>query len=118
MLFTACKLDDDQASSYNEDLQVLLNLKSEIETLAESSVCNDDSECRFIAFGSKPCGGPWTYLVYSTSIDTDELENKVAQYNQLENIFNVQYGIVSDCALAQEPIDVVCENNKCEAVFQ
>lgn len=117
-LLTACKLDDDASSSYNNDLQVLLNLKSDIETLASSSVCNDASECRFISFGSKPCGGPWTYLVYSTSIDTEALENQVAQYNQLENIFNTQYGVLSDCALAVEPIDIVCENNECVPVFE
>ncbi|WP_299548099.1 hypothetical protein [Seonamhaeicola sp.] len=117
LLFAACLSDDSGTSSHEEDLETLNALKTEIETLVSSSVCNDNTECKYIAFGSKPCGGPWTYLIYSTSIDTDELESKVEQYNQLEAIFNAQYGAVSDCSVAAEPIDVICENNVCVAVY-
>ena len=67
---TAMQCDDDDIVMTCEDsVQNLSVLKSHIETLANASVCGDDFECRYIAFGSKPCGGPWEYLIYTTSID-------------------------------------------------
>lgn len=113
----AFQCDEENITQSEDELKELANLKTEIETLASSSVCNESTECKYIAFGSKPCGGPWTYLIYSTSINTSELENKVEHYNQLETVYNAKWGVVSDCALAQEPSDVICEDNKCVAVF-
>lgn len=118
LILNACITnDDDNSFSFENESQNLLTLKAEIESLAASSVCNESTECKFIAFGSKPCGGPWSYLIYTTSIDTQELETKVSQYNQLEAIFNARWGVVSDCALAAEPSDVICENNVCVPVY-
>ena len=34
------------------------------------------SNCDFIAFGSKACGGPKSYLVFNNSIDVDLLKEK------------------------------------------
>ncbi|MEL0455176.1 hypothetical protein WJN01_02965 [Flavobacteriaceae bacterium SZ-1-7] len=103
--------------TFEEEQTELNNLKSEIEALANTSVCNETSECKFIGLGSKPCGGPWSYLIYSTSIDTEQLEQMVANYNQLEAEFNTRWGIVSDCAFASPPSSVNCENNTCIAVY-
>ncbi|TXE13080.1 hypothetical protein FUA26_04600 [Seonamhaeicola algicola] len=109
--------DDNQVSSYNSELETLTQLKNDIETIAESSVCNETSTCKIIAFGSKPCGGPWSYLVYSTSINIQDFETKVEQYNQLESIFNAKWGVVSDCAVILQPKDVTCQNNVCVPVY-
>ncbi|WP_248724687.1 hypothetical protein [Seonamhaeicola sp. ML3] len=117
LLLTACLTEEDQSPVYNEELETLTALREDIETLADSSVCNDSSECRFIAFGSKPCGGPWGFLVYSTSIDTNDLEAKVEQYNTLEAAFNSKWGLASDCSVPAQPTDVICENNKCVAIY-
>ncbi|NOR28976.1 MAG: hypothetical protein GQ540_10670, partial [Lutibacter sp.] len=56
-------------TSQEEELQALDVLHEEIEQLIAEGICNENSDCDFIAFGSKPCGGPWSFLVYSTSID-------------------------------------------------
>ena len=117
LFFLACLPDDGESSDYDQELETLTILKAQIESLAANSACNDSSDCRYIAFGSKPCGGPWSYLVYSTSIDTTDLENMVGQYNQLEALFNAKWGIASDCAVVTEPVDVICENNICVAVY-
>ena len=113
---TQCEEDIVQYTQEDEEQELAL-LKTEIETLASASVCSDTFECDFIAFGSKPCGGPWSYLVYSTSIDTEKLKTLVEGYNQKEAIFNTEWGIVSDCAVANPPTSVNCENNTCVAVF-
>ncbi|WP_242092301.1 hypothetical protein [Aestuariivivens sediminicola] len=116
-VFTAFQCDEEEYPDYDTELAELNELKLQIETLAGTSECNDDTMCKFIAFGSKPCGGPWSYLVYSTSINTVELENLVASYNEKENFFNEKWGIASDCALAQQPTSITCENNSCVAVY-
>ena len=95
----------------------MIALKIEIESLANASVCNESTECKFIAFGSKPCGGPWSYLIYSTSIDTNKLEVMVEDYNQKEADYNQKYGVGSDCSVALPPTSITCENNTCVAVF-
>ena len=110
--------DDDIAPlTQEDDEQELALLKAEIEDLANTSVCGDTFECKFIALGSKPCGGPWSYLVYSTSIDTEKLENMVEGYNRKEAIYNTEWGIASDCAIENPPTSVTCENNTCVAIF-
>ncbi len=112
-----CEDNDDVISSKEEDLSQLTTLKTEIENLANSSRCNEAATCKFIAFGSKPCGGPWSYLIYSTAINEEQLKSLVETYNEKEANFNKKWGIVSDCALAQQPSSIKCENNTCVAVF-
>ena len=60
--------------------------------------------CRTIAFGSKPCGGPWEYLVFSTQrTDSTAIASRVDRYNALESQLNNDEGRISDCALPAVP---------------
>lgn len=104
-------------SSKEEDLAELTALQEEIELLVDSGVCSENSDCESIAFGSKACGGPKTYLVFSTSINVELLQQKVATYNALENSFNKKWGIISDCSVVLPPTSVKCINGKCVAVY-
>ncbi|NJX14129.1 solute carrier organic anion transporter [Tamlana crocina] len=115
--FMAFQCDDNDSATMEEEQTELRTLKAEIESFASQSECNTNTECQYIAFGSKPCGGPWGYLVYSTSIDTEKLKQMVEDYNQKEADFNTKWGIMSDCALAPQPSSVNCENNTCVAVY-
>lgn len=117
LLFSTQCEDDTPPLTQEDEEQELAALKSEIENLASTSVCAGTFECKFIALGSKPCGGPWSYLVYSTSIDTEELENMVEGYNRKETIYNTEWGIASDCAIVNPPTSLNCENNACVAVY-
>jgi hypothetical protein len=100
-----------------EDLAELNALQKEIELLVDSGVCSENSGCDYIAFGSKACGGPKAYLVFSTSINVELLEQKVETYNALENAFNQKWGIISDCSVPIPPVDVACVTGKCTAVY-
>ena len=73
-------------------------------------------ECKVIAFGSKPCGGPWSYLVYSTSIDEERLEALVESYNIYEQDYNMACDVASDCMFVTEPTELTCEDGKCVIV--
>jgi hypothetical protein len=116
MLSTQCD-EDSEPISKEEQEQELLSLKDQIESLANTSICDGNFECKFIAFGSKPCGGPQSYLIYSTSIDTEQLESLVETYNQNEAQYNAENGIFSDCSIVMPPTSVNCENNTCVPVY-
>lgn len=120
ILFTAmqCEKDDDNVISCEDRLQDLTILKANINQIASASICSEEFECRYIAFGSKPCGGPWEYLIYSTSIDTANLRSLVETYNMLETAYNSNCNAISDCSAPQPPIDFGCENNECIPIYE
>lgn len=116
LMSTQC--EEEKASSTQADEEKeLLELKTQSEALASKSTCNENTTCKFIAFGSKPCGGPWSYLIYSTSIDTQTLEDLVENYNKKEAEFNKKWGMTSDCAVVNPPSSIKCENNICVAKY-
>ena len=83
--------NNSETSREDERLQ-LDSLKNEIEQIVTEGTCTENTVCDYIAFGSKPCGGPWSYLVFSTSINVQLLKEKVAIYNQNETVFNLKWG--------------------------
>lgn len=81
--------------------------------MASDLSCADSSECLSIGVGSKPCGGPWRNLVYSsTTVDPEKLHAAVADLNDYEASYNEQEGLMSDCSLAP-PASPSCVNNIC-----
>ncbi|NMH89220.1 hypothetical protein [Flavivirga algicola] len=117
LVATGCSSNNNDAPTYENELAELSLLKAEIEALANTSVCDGTTECKFIALGSKPCGGPWSYLTYTTSIDVEQLEAAVKDYNQKEAAFNIKWSIDSDCEFTLRPISISCENNTCVITY-
>ena len=113
----ACTMPDDDPVACEQMFQNIQDLRISIEELAATSICSDEFECRSIAFGAKPCGGPWSYLIYTTSIDTIELETLVSEYNESENNYNLTCGAVSDCSVPTPPSGFSCEENQCIPVY-
>lgn len=94
-------LCNSEGNSSSDELQ---RLEAEILDLIGDAEATNASYCRVIAFGSKPCGGPWRYLVYSAeATDSTLLHAKVDRYNRLQADLNREQGLVSDCSLAAEP---------------
>lgn len=117
LLFSTQCEDDIPPRTQESEQQELDALKTDIENFANTSICGDAFECKFIAFGNKPCGGPWDYLVYSTSIDTEQLENMIEGYNRKEDLYNTDWNVASDCSVVTPPTSVDCENNTCVPVY-
>jgi hypothetical protein len=91
----------------------LAGLEAEILTMIGTADATDVAFCREIAFGSKPCGGPWKYLAYSTAVtDSTALAEKVARYNRWEADINEREGRGSDCAFVTPP-GVELSNGHC-----
>jgi hypothetical protein len=110
---------DDHAGSNDNSLAVELQAKKlEIQNYINSIPCNEASGCSSMAFGSKPCGGPWEYLVFSNDVDLEWLTEKVEAYNELQNQFNIQTNAVSDCMMVMPPENLGCVNNQCGVLEQ
>ncbi|MEW6055736.1 MAG: hypothetical protein AB1540_03905 [Bdellovibrionota bacterium] len=97
--------------------QELFNLRrtldQEIKNQISNKACSNDSQCRSIAFGEKSCGGPDSYLVYSTQqTDASQVESKVALYNRVDKRWDEVRGGVSDCRFIEEP-RVECMASAC-----
>lgn len=110
--------DDSSTGNYNTDVTTLQTSLNAINALANQSTCGDNFTCKYIGLGEKACGGNKSYLLYSTSIDTDELEAMVIAYNKFEKEFNIKWEIISDCSLILPPTGTSCENGKCVAVYE
>ena len=109
--------DKDINIDQDQENKTLEKLSAEISSIANESVCSGQYVCDFVGVGSKPCGGYRGYLVYSTSIDVTSFLKKVKKYNELENKYNIKYGIISDCMILMPPSGTTCKNGKCKIVY-
>jgi hypothetical protein len=91
-------------------------LRAEARAQVGDPTCTMTAQCRTIPFGAKPCGGPWSYLVYSVATtDSAQLAGAVDRYTAREHDLNRLEQRVSDCGLVTEP-DVMCADGQCVPV--
>ncbi|MDP3353217.1 MAG: hypothetical protein Q8S44_05710 [Flavobacteriaceae bacterium] len=117
ILFSCEVFDSNNDKTQEKELSELIAHHDYILSLVKSTTCTSNSQCDYIAIGSKACGGPKSYLAYPSSMDTKLLFEQVAIYNLKEQQYNQKWGIVSDCMFVSPPIRVDCINNKCVAVY-
>ena len=80
--------------------RLLQDIKSEIG----EAPCDADSQCRTIGVGSKPCGGPESFLAWSSkSSDRGRLVDLVARHREARRIENEASGLLSDCRVVPDP---------------
>ena len=106
LVVTACggSQPPNPGTSTQLDEMSLDSLRATITVLIGEPLASSASQCRAIAFGSKPCGGPWSYLVYSTEVtDSVKLAQLVSFYTQREADLNRTEGRVSDCRAVMLP---------------
>lgn len=116
-LFQSFQCEEDiYISDKDTQFENLQNDKQEILDYIASFPCDGTSGCDFIAFGSKPCGGPWEYLVYSNTVDVTYLTDLVTNYNLNEAQYNETYNIYSDCAVVNPPENIGCIDGVCSII--
>lgn len=103
--------DDQEITAENLEKKL-----AEIRSMVNTDSCSETGQCRFLAYGSKACGGPQGYLLFSNQIDVEALTQKVEEYNKAEDAYNKKFGIISDCMYATPPEKLICENGKCVQV--
>ncbi|MDT0606781.1 BPTI/Kunitz domain-containing protein [Croceitalea rosinachiae] len=104
--------NDDELSQDDLDVQLL-----EIRALSEGEVCNDVADWRFVAIGAKACGGPSGYMAYSIKIDTLSFFAKVEEYTSAQKQYNMDNGIISDCAIDPIPVGIQCKDDVAVLIY-
>ncbi|KRB86962.1 hypothetical protein [Noviherbaspirillum sp. Root189] len=91
----------------------------EIRLLMEQEVGDASAQsleqCRVLPVGAKACGGPQTFVIYST-VDSDErkLQELARQYAEAEEKFNRVAHVMSTCSYVIPP-EVRIQNGKCKS---
>ncbi len=102
-----CANSDDSTISLSQ----LENERQEILDYINGFDCTDN--CNYIALGAKPCGGPREYLLFPSSVNLPQLQEMVDGYHELDSLYNIQTGAISDCAVVLPPENIGCVNGDC-----
>ena len=87
------------------DRALLAEMEREIDALVGDAAGASIADCRYAGVGSKPCGGPWEFVIYSTSsTDSTALAERLTEYNAFEAEMNKRYGYISNCSLPNLPV--------------
>jgi hypothetical protein len=85
----------------------------ELQQRIGSAPCTQNSQCLTMGVGYKACGGPESYLVYSTQTATKEsLTPSFERYNQARKAQIQASGRVSNCMLTPDP-GAQCIQQRC-----
>lgn len=72
--------------------------------MANTTGCASPNQCRTAPVGSRPCGGPRTYLVYcAATTDSAALFKKLDELKAAEIKFNQQAGMAGTCEFRMPP---------------
>ena len=52
---------------------------AEIHSVINADSCSETGECSFLAYGSKACGGPQGYLLFSNQVNVEALSKMVEE---------------------------------------
>ena len=108
-------VEEEEPRTEEGDQAKLMKMRQEIDALIGDAAGSSIADCRSAAIGSKPCGGPWAFIVYSaSSTDPTELARQLAEYNAFEAEMNGLYGYVSDCSIPNMPV-LVFKDGRCIA---
>ena len=93
----------------------LQEMRQEIDALIGDAAGTSIADCRFAGIGTKPCGGPWEFIVYSvSSTDSTALAERLKAYDAFEDEMNERYGYLSDCSVPNIP-NLVFKDGRCIA---
>ena len=97
------------------DRAQLAEMRREIDALIGDAAGASIEDCRYMALGDKPCGGPWEYVIYSvSSTDSTALAERVTAYNAFQEEMNRRYMYFSDCMYVTPPV-LVYRDGRCLA---
>lgn len=91
-------------------------LYQRMQRLTEDKSCRETAECKVLAVGSRPCGGPEQYLPYS-SVNTDEKLLAITndRYTKLKQQQQQRLGMRSTCQMLPAPV-AACQMRQCSVV--
>lgn len=94
----------------------IANTKSRIMTLLEDNQCDNDTQCKVIGLGNRPCGGFDSFEPVSTlNKQFDEAHTLARELYDLSRQHNANNQMMGICQHLPTPA-AACSANKCELV--
>jgi hypothetical protein len=85
-----------------------------IRALVGTPACSSDAQCHTLALGSRACGGPESYLAWSsTATRADELQALGERYKEERRAADRASGAMSTCRFMPDP-GAVCRAGTCQ----
>ncbi len=85
----------------------------EIQAEVSDAACDQPQQCHSIAIGAKPCGGPDSYLAWSSRrTDEKKIKSLVEQHAAARKDENLRSDMQSDCAFVTNP-GASCKTGRC-----
>ena len=86
----------------------------ELRALGRNPGCTADQQCKTVPVGAKSCGGPESYMAYSTaSVSADKAQALAERYRKEREAENKASGLVSDCRYLMDP-GASCRAGSCQ----
>lgn len=90
-------------------------LMQQIRAEIGGAACDNNQQCRTLPVGNRACGGPETYLPYSTKVsDAAKLQRLASQQSNAQKEENTRSGMISTCQAIMDP-GATCSAGKCVA---
>lgn len=91
----------------------LSDLKQQLDTLTADKSCDNSSQCQVTAVGDRACGGPSSYLIFSTKHNNATTVTQLAdKITAAEKAYNLKNQVMSICEHLTKP-SAQCVENKC-----
>ncbi|KQZ43781.1 hypothetical protein [Duganella sp. Root1480D1] len=87
---------------------------AELRAIGRELACTTSQQCKTVPVGAKSCGGPESYLAYSTARTSTEKANALAErYRKEREAENQASGLASDCRFLMDP-GAQCRAGSCQ----
>ncbi|MES2900504.1 MAG: hypothetical protein V4723_12310 [Pseudomonadota bacterium] len=87
-------------------------LMQELQAAVGAAACDSAAQCKTVAIGHKACGGPESYIAYSTKTDGTKVTSLAARYADARKGENQRSGMISNCMLLRDP-GATCSAGRC-----
>ncbi len=109
-LLSGCDVLDGQNSVTLGQLDAQLK---DIQEFVNKASCSPAGECDYLPIGSKACGGPMGFIIFSNDIDVEALRKKIDKYTNDQKTYNRENNVISDCSLPNPPEKLGCVDGDC-----
>ena len=108
---SGCSLGGYSQAEYSREADAA---RAELESAIGLALAEDQSACRVLSLGDRPCGGPAYFLAYSvTDADTARVQTLAARTGEIDRRANRALGLVSTCELRVAP-PVEIRDGRCQ----
>ncbi|QPB81524.1 hypothetical protein CWC22_000210 [Pseudoalteromonas rubra] len=91
----------------------LKNQRAYLKFITKDKECDTTTQCKVLPVGSRACGGPSDYVIFSTkTADPDKVKELADKLTHAEATYNAKNRMISICEHLSAPA-TQCVNNKC-----